>query len=105
MDRADGADWVEDQLTRPQPRGVTRVLMHSIVWQYLQQETKDRITAAMETAGKAATPDKPLAWISLETNRKTFSHELIIRYWPDGEEPALLGRAHAHGAWVEWFEE
>lgn len=102
--KADAADWTEEQLTRPQESGVTRVLMHSIVWQYLPQETKDRITAAMETAGKAATAEKPLAWMSLETNRKTFSHELIIRYWPGGEAPALLGRAHAHGAWVEWFE-
>ena len=102
--KADAADWTEEQLTRPQESGVTRVLMHSIVWQYLPQETKDRITAAMETAGKVVTAKKPLAWMSLETNRKTFSHELVIRYWPGGEEPALLGRAHAHGAWVEWFE-
>ena len=103
--RADAADWAEQQLLLPQQSGVTRVLMHSIVWQYLPQATKDRITDAMETAGKAATADRPLAWMALETNRKTFSHELIIRYWPGGEEPALLGRAHAHGAWVEWFEE
>ncbi|WP_231862591.1 DUF2332 domain-containing protein [Sphingorhabdus sp. M41] len=103
--RADGADWVEAQLLLPQQSGVTRVLMHSIVWQYLPQATKDRITSAMETAGKAAKLDKPLAWMSLETNRKTFSHELITRYWPGGEQPALLGRAHAHGAWVEWVEE
>ncbi len=101
--KADGADWVEDKLTHPQEHGVTRVLMHSIVWQYLPQETRDRITAAMEMAGKAATVDKPLAWMSLETNRKTFSHELILRYWPGGEQATLLGRAHAHGAWVEWF--
>jgi hypothetical protein len=103
--RADAADWAEQQLRLPQQSGVTRVLMHSIVWQYLPQATKDRITDAMETAGKVATADRPLAWMALETNRKTFSHELIIRYWPGGEEPALLGRAHAHGAWVEWFEE
>ena len=103
--KADAADWAEEQLRLPQQSGATRVLMHSIVWQYLPQATKDRITDAMETAGKAATADRPLAWMALETNRKTFSHELIIRYWPGGEEPALLGRAHAHGAWVEWFEE
>lgn len=102
--KADGADWIEEQLTRPQEHGVTRVLMHSIVWQYLPQQTRDRITTAMELAGAAATSDRPLAWMSLETNRKTFSHELIIRYWPGGEEPVLLGRAHAHGAWLEWFE-
>ncbi|WP_339693241.1 DUF2332 domain-containing protein [uncultured Parasphingorhabdus sp.] len=103
--KADAADWTEEQLTRPQESGVARVLMHSIVWQYLPQPTKDRITMAMETAGKAATADRPLAWMSLETNRKTFRHELTIRYWPGGEQPTLLGSAHAHGAWVEWLEE
>lgn len=103
--RADAAAWAEQQLRLPQQSGATRVLMHSIVWQYLPQATKDRITDAMETAGKAATADRPLAWMALETNRKTFSHELVIRYWPGGEEAALLGRAHAHGDWVEWFEE
>ncbi|QJB68155.1 DUF2332 domain-containing protein [Parasphingorhabdus halotolerans] len=100
--KADAADWVEAQLVLPQTNGVTRVLMHSIVWQYLPPETKTRIETAMETAGEKATEDKPLAWISLETNRKMFSHELIVRYWPGGAEPALLGRAHAHGAWLEW---
>ena len=24
------------------------------------------------------------------------------RYWPGGEASKMLGRAHAHGAWVEW---
>ncbi|VAW02335.1 FIG00636638: hypothetical protein [hydrothermal vent metagenome] len=102
--KADAADWVEEQLLLPQETGVTRVLMHSIVWQYLPPETRQRIEQAMFAAGPKATSDKPLAWISVETNRKTFRHELIARYWPGGEEPALLGQAHAHGAWVEWTD-
>ncbi|MEZ5693987.1 MAG: DUF2332 family protein, partial [Altererythrobacter sp.] len=36
------------------------------------------------------------------TNRKTFRHELKVRYWPGGEESTLLGCAHPHGEWVEW---
>ena len=49
-----------------------------------------------------------LAWVRLETNRATFRHELTVRHWPDGAgqaagAPVLLGTAHAHGAWVEWF--
>ncbi|MFZ1743921.1 MAG: DUF2332 family protein, partial [Pontixanthobacter sp.] len=43
------------------------------------------------------------AWISLETNRETFRHELRVRYWPGGEEGILLGCGHPHGAWAEWF--
>lgn len=101
--KADAADWVEHQLREPQETGVTRVLMHSIVWQYLPPETKQHIESAMEMAGAAASSDKPLAWISVETNRKTFSHEISVRYWPGGGGGVILGRSHAHGAWIKWF--
>jgi hypothetical protein len=101
--QADAADWVEAQLGLPQAAGTTRVLVHSIVWQYLPDETQVRITNAMEIAAALATPDRPLAWIALETNRDTFQHELMVRYWPSGGEMKVLGSAHAHGAWVEWI--
>jgi hypothetical protein len=101
--KADAADWVEVQLALPQEEGVTRTLMHSIVWQYLPEETQSRITAAMEHAAKTATVDRPLAWIALETNRSTMRHELRVRYWPSCGEPVHLSEAHAHGNWVEWI--
>ena len=101
--QADAADFVEAQLAKPQAAGTTRVLMHSIVWQYLPDDTQRRIQAAMAAAGEAATGEKPLAWISLETNRATFRHELKVSYWPGGSEPVLLGEAHAHGIWVNWL--
>ena len=101
--QADAADFVEAQLAEPQAADTARVLMHSIVWQYLPDDTQHRIQAAMATAGEAATAEKPLAWISLETNRATFRHELKVRYWPGGSEPAHLGEAHAHGIWVNWL--
>jgi len=102
LERKDAGTFVEERLETPQQAGVTRVLYHSIMWQYLPESTRRSITAAMEQAGRHATPDKPLAWISLETNRTTFRHELTVRYWPGGEEPVLLSTAHPHGAWVEW---
>ena len=102
--QADAADWVEAQLGLSQALGTTRVLMHSIVWQYLPGEAQARITKAMETAAVLATPDRPLAWIALETNRDTFQHELMVRYWPSGGEMKVLGTAHAHGAWVQWID-
>jgi len=103
LTQADAADWVEQRLAMPQEAGGCRVLYHSIVWQYLGDERRARITAAMEAAGALATAERPLGWVSLETNRATFRHELRVRYWPGGEEAVLLGAAHAHGAWVEWF--
>lgn len=101
--QADALDWVLERLAAPQASGVTRVIHHSIVWQYIPADRRDAITKAMETAGELASPNKPLAWMMLETNRDTFAHELRIRYWPGGEDWALLGQAHAHGAWVEWY--
>ncbi len=97
------ADFVEAELAKVQPEGTTRVLMHSIVWQYVPEEQKARVTAAMEAAGALATADKPLAWISLEANRVLHIHEMTVRYWPGGAEPVALTRAHPHGANIEWL--
>lgn len=99
----DAGDWVIKEVTRKQEAGVTRVIAHSIMWQYLPEFTQERIETAMEEAGAAATAESPLAHIALETNRETFQHELKVRYWPGGEAPQHLANAHPHGAWVEWL--
>jgi hypothetical protein len=102
LDRNDAGAFVEKRLEMPQDTGVTRVLFHSVMWQYLPEGTRRAITAAMEQAGARATAERPLAWIRLETNRETFRHELSIRYWPGGGEAVKLAEAHPHGAWVIW---
>jgi hypothetical protein len=103
--KMDAGAFVREQLAQPHEQGVTRVLFHSIVWQYLPEATQQAITAAMEAAGVEASAERPLAWIALETNRETFKHELKVRYWPGGEAPVKLAEAHPHGAWVEWLEQ
>lgn len=100
--RMNAADFVEAELARPQAAGTTRMLMHSIVWQYVPEDQQRRVTAAMEAAGARATPDRPLAWVSLEANRVMHVHEMTVRTWPGGEEPTLVTRAHPHGAWIGW---
>ena len=97
------ADFVEQQLALPQPEGTTRVLMHSIVWQYVPREQQDRVTAAMAAAAARATPTRPLAWIALEANRTLLNHGLTVRHWPGDGAEHLLAAAHAHGAWLEWL--
>ena len=96
------AEFVEAELARPQDDGTTRVLMHSIVWQYVPQDQQERVTAAMEAAGAAATPDRPLAWIMVEADRMVHRHQLTVRYWPGGEEGTRLAWSHPHGAEIEW---
>ena len=101
----DAGAFVEKCLAEPQAHGSTRAMFHSIMWQYMPVETQDAITAAFEAAGSQATEDKPLAWVSLETDPATFRHELKVRYWNGGAEDGtttLLSHAHPHGAWVEW---
>ena len=97
------ADFVEAELANQQEAGTTRVLMHSIVWQYVPEDQQARVTAALEAAGARATAERPLAWISLEANRVLHVHEMTVRYWPGGGEPHLLARAHPHGASIEWL--
>lgn len=101
--RMNAADFVEAELARPQEPGTTRVLMHSIVWQYVPADQQARVTAAMEAAGARASADKPLAWIALEANRTIHRHEMVVRYWPGGGEGTLLARAHPHGANIDWL--
>ena len=100
--RMDAASFVEAELVKPQAEGTTRVLMHSIVWQYVPKDQQARVTAAMEAAGELATAERPLAWIAVEANRTVHLHELVVRYWPGGAEPKMLARAHPHGAVIDW---
>ncbi|MCM8557854.1 DUF2332 domain-containing protein [Sphingomicrobium sediminis] len=101
--QADAADFVEARLAAPQEEGVTRVLMHSLVWQYLPPETQARIRLAMKEAGAKATPQRPLAWVELEGDRTILKHRLHVTAWPGKAERVELARAHAHGGWMEWL--
>jgi hypothetical protein len=102
LERMDAGEFVDERLAAAQAKGVVRVLYHSVMWQYLPDATRRRITAAMEHAGSNATAERRLAWVRLETNRESFRHELSVRYWPGGEEAVTLSEAHPHGAWIEW---
>jgi len=102
IETARAGDFVAKVLAREPQAGVTRMIMHSVVWQYVPQNERDAITAEIEAAGACATADTPLAWVMLEANRDTHRHELTVRWWPGGSEPVTLATAHPHGSWVEW---
>lgn len=99
---AEAADFVEAQLSRPQDDGVTRLLVHSITWQYLPRASQQRISEAMERAGAVASEERPLGWIRLEADRDILRHVLEAQYWPSGSQTKRLAEAHAHGRWLEW---
>ncbi len=104
IDAAEAADWVEAK-ARPQP-GVATVLFHSVVWQYLPKSTQQRISAAMERAGEAASADSPLAWLQMEPDpaNPAGAMEVRLTLWPENRR-MLLARVHPHGAQVSWLSE
>lgn len=99
--RADAADWVEARLAEPQPEGVTRVLMHSVVWQYLPRAVAARIETAMERSGTAATAERPLAWVIQEPDRAVAQQFARVRSWPGDGAWQAVATTHAHGAWID----
>ena len=99
--QGDAAEWVEARLAEPQAPGTTRVLMHSVVWQYLPPASQSRIREAMEAAGRCATPERRLAWVMMEPNRDLHRHEVRVQTWPGDRPMELVALTHAHGAWVE----
>jgi len=101
LEQGDAADWVAARLAEPQPERVARVLMHSVVWQYLGPERQARITAAIAGAAANATPDRPLAWVRMEPDRAISEQQLWVQSWPGHGEPVKLARVQAHGAWIE----
>lgn len=101
ISQGDAADWVEARLAEPQAAGVTRVLMHSVVWQYLGEERQARIEAAMAAAADRATSERPLAWVRMEPNRIAAKQQVWVQSWPDYAEPVILADVQAHGAWIE----
>lgn len=98
--QADAADWMEARLAEPQEAGVTRVLMHSVVWQYIPDDRTARIRAAMEAAGARATPERPLAWVAMEPDRALGEQVISVQCWPGPEARTVVATAHAHAAWV-----
>lgn len=102
----DAAAFVARQLSRRVP-GTTFVLFHSIMWQYLPRQTRDAILDTMAQAGKAATPDAPLAHLRMEPQELADPYAtLSLTLWPGstygGGETRHLAKCDYHGRWIEW---
>jgi hypothetical protein len=83
--------------------GAATVLYHSVVWQYLSDETRDALSAAIQVASESATADKPFAWLRMEPVATDMAGPMEVRLtqWPEKRE-TLIARVHPHGARVEW---
>jgi hypothetical protein len=101
LQRSHALDFVTRQLSAPRP-GRATVLMHSVVWQYIDAAERDAIAATVEAAGARATAAAPLAWLRFEPPAGDGHCELRCRLWPDGADHRLA-EAHPHVAWLRWL--
>jgi hypothetical protein len=96
IDRADAGNWVGEQLADPRP-GVASVVYHSIVWQYLSDDTRRRFEDHVLAAGARATRDAPVAWLRFEpAPDPSLGVDVGLRVWPGGDERVLI-RSGYHG--------
>ncbi len=95
IDTADAADWVERQLDSPPPTGEATVVMHSLVWLYLDERTQHRIETALQRAAVRATPKAPLAWLRYEQEAMhKAACDLRLTIWPGGDDVLLATGGH-----------
>ncbi len=101
IDRADGADWVDEVIGLKAEPGVVRVLFHSIAHQYFSDAAKHRIAARMQAAGRHASKQAPLAWLAFEQHGDR-GPRLTLSLWPGGCE-RVLAFADAHVRKIQWL--
>lgn len=92
--KADAADWIDAQLDELDDEPT--VVFHSIVWQYFNQDTKDRFRDALRRHG--ARRRSPLAWLRMEPAGPV--PDLKITVWRDGsivEDDHTLATSSYHG--------
>ena len=80
-----------------------RVLLHSIVWQYLPTDERWSVTSAVEAAGERAVPGAPLAWVRFEPDEWDRRRAAVwLRTWRgDGTDvDRLVAHVDYHGRWV-----
>lgn len=90
----DAGEWIEKALATP-ASGRTRVVFHTVAWQYFPETTKKRALAAMQAHVG------PLVRFSMEADGGAGAR-LTLTHYPSGEVQEL-GRADFHGRWIEWF--
>ena len=99
----DAIQWLEHRLSEA-PEGQLHLIQHSVAWQYFPQAAQTRGAEMIEAAGARATPARPLAWLTMESDGDTTGQKgaaLTLRLWP-GDMRIALGRADFHGRWIDW---
>ncbi len=98
VDRGDAADRLD--ALPPQAPGTTRLICHTIAWQYFPPDTQARATARIGALGAAASAEATLAHLGRGADGGRGA-ALTLHLWP-GRLSLDAGRADFHGRRVEW---
>jgi|TARA_B110000908_G_scaffold29597_1_gene34964 hypothetical protein len=103
VEQGDAIDWLEQRLAQPKV-GHLHLIQNTVAWQYFPKAAQAKGLHLIEAAGALATPDHPLAWLSMENDGDAtggVGAAIMLRIWP-GNVTLQLGRADFHGRWVQW---
>jgi hypothetical protein len=103
VEQGDAIDWLEQRLAQPKV-GHLHLIQNTVAWQYFPKAAQAKCLHLIEAAGALATPDHPLAWLSMENDGDAtggVGAAIMLRIWP-GNVTLQLGRADFHGRWVQW---
>jgi hypothetical protein len=103
IQQGDAIDWLSNRLPKS-PEGQLHLIQHTVAWQYFTPAAQARGKALIEAAGKRATRNRPLAWLSMESDGDRHGNKgaaITLRLWP-GDITLALGRADFHGRWIAW---
>ena len=106
VERGSAGPWLARELAEPQREGLCRVVLHSMVLQYLPEDERRAALTAIMRAGARATAQRPFAWIGFEWNSTRSEVQLRLTRWPgeNGEAGTsrVLAVCHAYGNWIDW---
>ena len=102
IEHTDAADWASSRLAERR-HGVATVLFHSIVWQYIEKGSQQRLKQTIEAAGRRADVKAPFAWLRMEPETQKAA-ALRLTLWPEGQT-LQLADVDYHGSWISWHTE
>jgi hypothetical protein len=97
VERAGALDFLQREVGPHD--GVTTVVWHSVVMQYVDPAERQAVDDLLAERGAQATEQAPLVRLSLEPDEATF--RVHLQRWPGGERHHVAD-AHGHGPPVRW---
>ena len=99
IERAHASPWLAEKLAATRS-GLATVVFQTVVQQYLEPSERIGLAETMAEAGRRATPEAPLGYLTLEPQPHRVAN-VLLRLWP-GNRELELASASLHGRDIEW---